>query len=459
MAFSSRSLIMALLMTTQVALASPPHQLDLEEAKSLVLKNNPNIKTAREKLLQAEVAIDKAWVMLKPQLNAAGTYTHHGTEAAISMPDFSSLQVLTDPAQCNGDPFCISFGNYTDYTIQKQDTFGLMATVSQPLFLARAYTTIKSAYLAVDIAKLSKANLEDFMLHSVEVTYYGALSAQKLSEIAKNSVTTRAEHLRIARAKFEVGDTPKITVLRAEIEVNRAEQDVKRAENSVQLSKEVLALLIGTDPNFELSQPAEAKPSAMDLTRSIDEALATRRDLDSAKLELKMAERLKQDAWFRFLPSLALTGMFRLSDVQGFTNEYYSWNVGLVLNLPLYDGGMRYAALEEARSRIRQAQIKIDEKRANIASEIRQLWLKIEMAEANLIKARRAVELAKEQVELARVSFEAGAITSLEVLDANSVLFVTETAVVQEELSLQLAVLRLRAAKCMYNPAGSLANY
>ncbi|MBN2495315.1 MAG: TolC family protein [Deltaproteobacteria bacterium] len=455
---SGRWPVLAALALLCIARPCTARELTLDQARERARTHNLGLQAARERLHQVGLTVDKAWVMVKPQLTATGTYTHHGTEAGIEFPDITTIQYSLDPAECDGDPFCITgFERYNRFTIQKQDSFGFSAVLSQPLFLARAYTTISNAYHARDLAELNHENLEDFLLHSVEMAYYGALGAEKLLAIARNSAEIRREHLRVARAKFEVGDAPKITALRAEIDVNRCEQDVKRAENALELSKEALGLLTDLPAEeIDLVPPEPARRPARSMQAFIDEALGHRRDLQTARTEHAMAEKLEQDAWARFLPSLALTGMFRVSDVKGFTDEYYSWNVGLALSIPLYDGGMRYAALEEARSKIRQAEIEIEETRRKIASEIRQLWLKVEMAEANLEKARRSVELAREQVELSRVSFEAGAVTNLEVLDANSMLFVAETTVVQEELNLQLAIVRLSKSVTMFNPAGSL---
>jgi outer membrane protein TolC len=448
----------AVMLLGAAAHADPP-PLPLEDAKALAKKNSPTLQIAKENLYQAEMIIDKAWVMVKPQVNAAGTYTHYNTEMSLTFPDFTSFAFTEEDCGDFWDPdvgFC--FTRFDTRTIQKQDSFGLMATITQPLFLAQAISTIKNAYNSYDLAQINTQNAEDYLLHSVEVAYYGALAMRKLLEIAKHAVEIRQEHLKVAKAKFEVGETAKITVLRAEIDVNQAEQDTKRAENSLALAKEAIRLLIGLDEDFSLVPPVPPTRPAETMEAYIQKAMGQRRDLTSAKLELAIAEQLKNDAWYRFLPQLVATGMYRLSDVKGFSNSYDQWQVGLVLSIPLYDGGLRYAYLKEAKSKIREATIKIEETERSIASEIRQLWLKMEMAEANLVKARRSVELAKEQVELAMASFEAGTSTNLEVLDANSIQFISEVNETQEELNLHMSILKLDKAVKMFNPAAALSS-
>lgn len=453
-----RLVTLAALLLCAPALAAPP-PLPLEEAKALARKNSPTLQIAKENLYQAELLIDKAWVMVKPQINATGTYTHYNTDMSLTFPDFTSFAFTEEDCGALWNPevgFC--FTRYDTRVIQKQDSFGLMATISQPLFLAQAISTIKNAYNGFDLAQINTENAEDYLLHSVEVAYYGALATKRFLEIARHAVEIRQEHLKVANAKFEVGETAKITVLRAEIDVNQSEQDVKRAENSLALAKEVIRLLIGHYQDFSLVPPEPPRRPAQTMEEYIHKAMEQRRDLTSAKLELAIAEQLKNDAWYRFLPQLVATGMYRLSDVKGFTDRYDQWQIGLALSVPLYDGGLRYAYLKEAKSKIREATVKIEETQQSIVSEIRQFWLKMEMAEANLIKARRSVELAREQVELAMAAFEAGTSTNLEVLDANSMQFISEVNETSEELNLHMAILKLEKAVKMFNPAGALSS-
>lgn len=436
-----------------------PAVLTLAQAKDLARRNNYTLRIAREKLTRSELLIDKAWVLVKPQWNATGTYTHHNEEIAFRYPNVS---IGFDAQSCGGSwnpdlGFCVIGGDppVAKRVFQRKDSFGMYSTLSQPLFYARAITSIHNAYDQYDLARIGVANIEEYMMYSLEVAYYGALTARRYLDIARHAVELRRKHFQVAQSKHELGETTKVTVLRAEIDVNQAEQDLKRAENSYALAKEAIRLLIGQRGDFTLEDPVPPGRPDATLAGIVERARLERRDLATARLELAIAERQEQDAWFRFLPSLALTGMFRVADVKGYSDSYVSWSIGLALTVPLYDGGLRYAMLDEARSRIREAVLRLEQTRANITSEIRQNWLKMEMAEANLNKARRAVELAREQVELANTAFEAGSTTNLEVLDANHMLFASQLNEASEQLDLQLAILRLSRSVKMYQPTGA----
>jgi len=424
--------------------AAPGAVLTLEQARQRVQTHNPTLQAARETQRLTELLIDRAYVAIKPTWNAVASYTHNNVGAELAIPDFSSF--TTNP---------IGFSRMNTRVIQKEDTVGLSSSLTVPLLIPRAFPLIQQANQGCELARLNTENLAEWLVQSAELAYYGAINAQKVLDIARQSEEIRGEHLKAARAKFKVGDESRMTVLRAEIDKNRAEQDAKRAENAVRLAQEVLGMLVKESPPFALVAPATLELVAASQEVMIEKARAERRDLRAARLELTLGETQEKDAWFRFLPSLLATGSLRVSDAKGFTDRTLNWNAGVSLVIPLYDGGLRTLALDEARSKIRAAQFRIEEKTLAIRSEIRQLFWRQEMARANLDKAQQSLQLAREQAELARIAFQTGSVSNLDVLDANMLLFVSELNAAQEELNLQTAILRLNRSLTLFQPGGA----
>ena len=158
--------------------AAPP--LTLEEAKEMAKKSNPTLQAAQETLHQTELLIDKAWTLVKPQWSATGTYTHYNTGMSLTMPDFYSIGTSEEVCGDFWNPdvgFC--FTRFEDVTIQKQDSFNFYTTITQPLFIGQAISSIKSAYKAYDLAQVTTANMTDSLLYTLEVAYYGAMTAKK----------------------------------------------------------------------------------------------------------------------------------------------------------------------------------------------------------------------------------------------------------------------------------------
>jgi len=180
-----------------------------------------------------------------------------------------------------------------------------------------------------------------------------------------------------------------------------------------------------------------------------------RPEIAAARANEEIAARLKTDAWAQFAPSLAVTGTGRYNDPPtNSSGEKRTWAVALSLTLPLYDGGFRYVALKDADSQLRQARAQTRSQGARIEDELRRAILDLDSARALRDEAEQALIVSRENERLIRAQFAAGTATQVEVSDAESALFQSESTALQQRLSVQLAGLRLANAVGAFDVAG-----
>lgn len=86
--------------------------------------------------------------------------------------------------------------------------------------------------------------------------------------------------------------------------------------------------------------------------------------------------------------------------------------------IPLYEGGLRYGQAKERRTVEKIAVAQFEASLRQARSEVRTAFQQVTHADAALQTAREAAKLATEALELANVSYHAGATTNLEVIDA-----------------------------------------
>ena len=125
------------------------------------------------------------------------------------------------------------------------------------------------------------------------------------------------------------------------------------------------------------------------------------------------------------------------------------------LNLPLYDGGTRYANLRESKSKIREARYKRAALRATIEGQLVRLRKEVASAEAGVISARKAVKLARVTEGDMEASFAAGAVTQLDVLDATQRHLEANIGLISGLYKRDMARLALSNALGQYNPTRS----
>lgn len=439
--------------------------LALDEALREAQARNLDLQVARERLEQSKELHWKAWSVYLPQVTASGSFTHN---------DFSDIRFPTQYAVANcGSPGCYfdasgqvrtdpNVPGPTTFTlfpvgepslIAKQDQLNAQLQATQALFAPQAWFGIASARAGERLAAESVEQARRDILFGVAQGYYAAAGLKQVVTIQERQLAIAVEHERDARVRYEAGTTPKVSLLRAEIDRATAEQDLKRAQNAYLSAKVAVATLLDRpDAAFEVQVPPSPQAPAAPAGELVDAALRDRPDVRAAAEQITVSDRSRQANQMRYLPTLAAFGRYAYTNAAGFSGENWSWAVGLALNWTLFDGGLRESDLREASSRAREARAAEAGARARARQEVAQAWLDLDSARANSAKAGERLALARENQRLVDVNYRAGAATYLEVSDANTALLQAELAQVSESLSADLAALRLLRAAGAFNP-------
>lgn len=400
---------------------------------------NLDLVQLREQLEQANNAVQRAWSALLPQVTAAFTYTRFSHEAIIQFPDFTAGFV-------EGPGGAMVPAELLNLEVQKQDQFGAVGQVSFPILAMPAYFGIAAANKGVEATQQQITFARNELILAIAQAYYGAVASRRLIEVAYQQVRAQHEQERVARARFEVGEVPKVGWLRAAVARSQAEQDLVRAKNAFSSTKHAIAKLTGIEEPFDVVMPETVPPPEGSEEELLRVGLENRKDLKAARAQEELADRLVKSAWWQFAPVLSAQGQFIWANVAGFTGTNTSWNVQLVASLNIFDGLRRYADLDDARSVRRQAEANRKNLARQVIQDVKTSLLDLESARANLAKARAQVELASENADLVRSQYDAGVATYLDVTDALNARFAAEVNAVTEELNVQVASLRLARA-------------
>lgn len=413
--------------------------LSLAEALQTAREQGPNLAVARERIVQAENEVGRAWAALRPTLTADGSGTYNSIGAVLFSP----------PSPAN--PSGISQGR----KLAQSGSLNFGWTI----FNGRAFPAIASAKQQVDVSRLTEAQQERELLLQVASIYYSGVGLRELANVAERQSRVTREHAAQAQARFEAGLIQRSAALRARIDVVRADEEARRALFSYAAAKSQLAALLDRhDTAFELEQPrvapAEVRGTFEEL---LGKALSERPELAAARANEEIAARLKTDAWAQFLPTLAVNANARYNNPSiTFTGDTGTWAITLALTLPLYDGGFRYVALRNAASRIREARAQTRGEAALVEDELRRARIDLDSAKALRAEAEQALLLSRENEELIRAQFAAGTAAQVEVSDAEAALFQSEATALQQRLQVQLSALRVAKAVGAFDPIGEL---
>ena len=125
------------------------------------------------------------------------------------------------------------------------------------------------------------------------------------------------------------------------------------------------------------------------------------------------------------------------------------WTAVASLVVPIFDGGLRYGALADARAQVADAEERSAQLRRNVRVQVRDAYRRAETAGRTIVFAEQSVALSRQNLERAELAYQAGAATGVELDDARRQLETAETTLLLRSLERQLAMIDLMASAGM----------
>jgi outer membrane protein, multidrug efflux system len=410
---------------------APTRELTLEQALAMARQGNRGLVAERARLVQAHVTVDKAWTVLFPTIAAQGKYTRNNV-----LFQFPSTPVPSMPT----------------LTIQPLDQLDGALSVSLPLVVPAAYPGLRAVNMTERAVQENVQATENSVLFGVAQTFYAAAIADEVLVARQSSIEVSRATLENAKTRFESGSVTKVDVDRAQMALLRAEQSEREAKLAREQTYRALGTLIRMEEPFRVvSRPAPVvtdgpTPTLTGATGDLASVLHLRPEFRALEASVQAEEAERRSHAWRWAPSLSGFGTARMFNYDNFARKSYAWAFGAQLDWVLYDGGVRDTqrrlAAAQAVETAARADVLRDSIRDDLANGRRQLETKGQAQQT----FERAVELARETVELIRIQYEAGHSTQLDLLQAQDNLVAAQEALAQAHFDVAVADLTLRRA-------------
>jgi outer membrane protein TolC len=411
--------------------AQTPRRLSFADAVTQAAQTNLQLRAAVFEVAVADAQLAQARGGQAPQVNVTGS---------VSRIQERPGQTITIPVP-PGPPIVVTLPGPDPTQV------ALRLSAQYPLYTGgRVEAQIALAEANVRGARAVLARTQQQVVFQVQQAYLLALLAQERIAAANRALEQANESLRVAQARVRAGASPQFDVLQAEVAVANAQADVARAQVAARNAQQALAAAIGLpiDQPLELTDALEPRAVPAALPGVLERALRERPELAEIQARQAAARAGVDLAISGARPTWSLAGNY---DVSGGANAISgAWSLTLAMTLNLYDGGITRERVREAELRVEQLRVLEAQQRQRIELDVRQAWNALEQSTTEMAAASAAVTAAREAARIARVRFEAGVGTSLELLQAQAQLAAAELSLAQARFNQNQARIQLMLA-------------
>lgn len=367
-----------------------------------------------------------------PTLTGTGNVTLHIIRSEITSLDFDT-------------------GAPTTITVPSSPTASASLSLRQPLIAPRVWYGIGTAEKVTEAAEASAEDTQRRLVGRVASAIVAVVTAERIAETNRVGLRAALERLALQKRRLELGSGTTLDVVRFEQDVVAARATLIQGDEDLRRSREALGLALGSVEPYGVSREIsinEIESTIGKICKS--DSLDSRADIRALTIQREIAERSVTDADLLYSPTADLSSTFTYSSEDLIGNKNYSWNIQGLLTIPIWDGGARYGIHRSAVATVRQQEERLDAAKRSARVEVTQAQRAVTVAKNALTVAQRARDLAAETDRLAQRAFEAGAVTSFDLVDASRRLREAELSLAVRELELVRAKIAsvLATASC-----------
>ncbi len=289
------------------------------------------------------------------------------------------------------------------------------------------------------------------LVGQVAQAYFELLELDMEQEIARRTVKSFQESLRIFTEKYEGGVASRLDTARAEAALAQAAASIPNLERQIADKENQINVLLGRNPAPVARQSQLLKQVVPpEVPVGLPAALLERRpDIRQAEQNLRAANAQIGAAVGDFFPKIGLTALFggiskELSDIT--SGDAGTWSLGGNFTGPIFQGGRLRGQYRQAVAAAEEARLRYQQTALNAFQEVASLLIARQKYEEIRQQQERAVKALQEAVNVSLTRYQYGKANYYEVLEAQQQLFPAENSLARTELNQLVVVVQLYKA-------------
>ncbi len=341
-----------------------------------------------------------------------------------------------------------------------QTVYGPSATLSWLLWdfggRSGSIESARQALLSADWTH--NATIADVVLQA-QVAFFNYIATGALLTAQRASVKDAQANLEAAEARRQVGAATIADVLQARTALSQARLSLDTLEGSRLTARGALAVSLGLSANvpYDVDSVRALRPIAGvadSVEAVINRAVRDRPDLAAARAEAEAARARIREIRGSRLPSITATGTAAHTDVAGRGSAGDSYNIGLGLTVPLFNGFGREYSQKQAEYLADAAAAQQRSLEQQITYQVFSAYYALQTATRRVQTSNDLVASASQSTEVALARYKAGVGTVLDLLAAQGALAGARSQVVQSRLAWYISLAQLAHDAGALDPRG-----
>ena len=344
----------------------------------------------------------------------------------------------------NGTPKITSRYNSNAYNVN----------LTQPLFRWQNFVQYGQSKLQVVQSEANFAQASQDLILRVAQAYFDVLNAQENLTAVRANKQAISQQLEQAKKNFEVGTATITDSQEAQARYDLASAQEIAGESDLDVKRYALLLIVGKDPGGLNRLKAQAvlnppQPAGMDrwADAAAKDSFAVQAQQAAAEFAAKEVERTRA-GHYPTLDAVANYGKTHTSAGLTATTrmEINPSNIGLQLNIPIFQGGYVNSKTREAVANRSAAEATLDSAKRTAALNAQQSYLGVVNGLAQIRALDAALVSSTSALESNKLGYEVGVRINIDVLNAENQVYVTRRDLAKARFDTLLSQLKLKSA-------------
>lgn len=389
----------------------------LDQALAVARERNPDLAEAQSRLAEAESRSRQAAAGALPNIFLRGAY------------DYWTEDQRLFPATRNNAP-----GVFGDQTLAAE------AIARLPLYTGGRVSNEKQA-ARFNIASAAHASdrIKEQLAFHVTATFYALLAQEQVLRSLESGVQAMDEQQRAIEALVNAEKAAKVDALRATVRRSELYERLVRERNQRHVTQRAWAALLGLEdaaaPEADGQLALQEVPACPDAGVCMEKALRQRADYLAAQAAVSSAQASVRSARAGYRPTLTAQASYgarwMLSPTDqpaGTDDQEVLGRVGVVAEVPLFDGRLTSARVAEQTARLQGAIERQRKLELQIRFEVESALSETASALERVAVSEQSIHQAAESFRIVKEKYDLGKGTLTDLLDAQTALIVSETS-------------------------------